>query len=204
MPALSPPPPPASAPAAKTPRGWRAVLFDLYLLGELASLAVALGLGLNYLRVHALPLVYVSPAVRLQQSVARLASDLSTLPTPPSPAPSEVVLPVETVDLDHFHALTESPDAVVLDARPELFYRVGHIPGARSLSRAAFEQDYAALRPTLEAQREKTLAVYCTGGPCEDSHLVASALQRLGYPHVVIYLGGWEEWQAAGLPTEHR
>lgn len=173
------------------------------MLGELATLAVALGFGLNSLRVHALPLVYASRADRLQQSVAPLATDASKAVAPPNASPAAPG-PVELIDLDRFHALAESSAATVLDARPEWFYRVGHVPGAHHLGRETFEADYAALRPALESHRQETVAVYCAGGTCEDSRLVASALQKLGYPHVVIYEGGWEEWQAAGLPEERR
>ena len=178
----------------------RGLAGDLPGVAALAALALALGLTFNFLRASSLPLVYASPAERLDRSVARLATDHLSV-DPPTASPGLTEAP-PLVDLDRFHALTEDPAGVVLDARPGLFFKVGHVPGAHPLSREKFEADYAALRGTLETRRESTLAVYCAGGNCEDSRLVAAALRRLGYTHVVIYEGGWEEWQGAGLPEE--
>ena len=106
------------------------------------------------------------------------------------------------IDLAKFHDLVESK-AIILDARPALFYRVGHVPGARALSRETFETDYARQRAFLESHHEDRLVIYCSGDTCVDSRMVAAALQKLGYPHVLVYAGGWEEWQAAALPEEH-
>lgn len=193
-----------SRPATPPRTGGRIILTDFCLLGGLIASAVFFGWGFNSLRDHPLPLVYASRAERLQQSVAHLTGDPSNASPAPVASTSGQAASPELIDLDRFHALTEDASNVVLDARPALFYQVGHVPGARSLSRESFEANYAALRPLLESRRQNTLAVYCAGGACEDSRLVATALLKLGYPHVVIYEGGWEEWQTASLPEERR
>ena len=201
---MSPPPPTEPLPAP--PRsGLRGTAHDLTFLAVLAVIAFGIGVVVNQFRILSLPLAYFSKTARLQQSVTRLGAAHPTLATP-SPALSAAQPPFpastpEMIDLARFHDLTQS-GAVVLDARPELFYRVGHVPGARSLSRAAFETDYARLRASLELRRRETVVVYCAGDECEDSHMVASALQKLGYTEVLIFAGGWEEWQRAGLPEE--
>ncbi len=179
---------------------WREVSQDGLILIVMAVVAVGSGFGINRFRREPLPLIYLSKTDRLQRSVVRLADShpdggisAPTL-TRPSAEP-------ETIDLARFHDLLEN-GSIVLDARPELFYRVGHVPGARSLSRAAFESDYARLRAFLEPHRAQTLVIYCAGDECEDSRMVASALQKLGYPQVLIFAGGWDEWRQAGLPEE--
>ncbi len=168
---------------------------DLAFLAALALLAAVLGLATNPLRRPPLPWVYASKSARLQQSVARLAAAVPPAAAASTPAPAELI------DLARFHDLVES-GTPVLDARPPLFYRAGHVPGARGLSREHFEADYAQLRPFLEPHRHDALAIYCAGDECEDSRLVAAALQRLGYTQIFIYTGGWDEWRQAGLPEE--
>ena len=176
---------------------------DLALLAVLMLAAIGLGMGFNRLREKPLPLMYASRAERLQEGVARLAAAPTTeaeaLPTATNveAAPAEP----EMIDLARFHDLLEK-GAVTLDARPGVFYRVGHVPGARSLSRAEFETDYARLHPFLETRRQETMVVYCAGEECTDSRMVASALGKLGYRRVLIFAGGWDEWRQAGLPEE--
>ena len=91
---------------------------------------------------------------------------------------------------------------VAVDARPEVFYRTGHVPGALNLPREDFEHGYAMVRASLEANRAQPIVVYCAEADCKDSELVANALSRLGFRHLRVYQGGWEEWLRAGLPTE--
>lgn len=168
-------------------------LRDLGVIAALAVVATGSGLAGNAFRREPLPWVHASKADRLQRSLAHLAGP-AVSPAPPPAAP-------EMIDLARFHDLVES-GAPVLDARPAIFYRAGHVPGARGLSRAAFETDYARWRDFLASHREETLAVYCAGDECEDSRLVAAALQKLGYARVLIFQGGWDEWRRAGLPEE--
>ena len=186
--------------APKTRRQqWRNLGGDCLLLALLAGIAVCLGLVRNRWRVQPLSLVYASPSERLQQSVARLDAARATSPAKP---PIRAALPpVQMIDLARFHDLVDAR-AVVLDARSPLFFRAGHVPGARALSREAFETDYARQRAFLETHRQGPLVVYCSGDACVDSRLVAAALQKLGYAHVLVFEGGWEEWQRAGLPEE--
>ena len=182
---------PAAPPLTRRFR-WDGFGGDCLLLLLLAGIAVGLGLGGNPLRAHPLPLVYDSKADRLQQSVSHFdASPVSPLHTPP-----------ERIDLARFHDLQTTKQAIILDARPPLFFRAGHVPGAKPLARESFEPDYDRQRAFLESHRQASLVVYCSGGECVDSRLVAAALQKLGYAHVLIFEGGWEEWQQAGLPEE--
>ena len=66
---------------------------------------------------------------------------------------------------------------------------------------SGFARDYRRLSPALKAATDKPVIVYCSGGECHDSRLVANALLTLGFGDVRVFAGGWEEWQAAGLPT---
>ena len=199
MPAALFPVGPQDASRAVRREAWKNLGGDGLLLALLALLAAGLGLGGNRLRAQPLPLVYASKAERLQRSVARLAADHA--PSNGSRHVPVVIPAPEMIDLMRFHDLMDAK-AIALDARPALFFRAGHVPGAHALSRQAFETEYARERAFLEAHRQDQLVVYCSGDACVDSRMVAQTLQKLGYPHVLVFAGGWEEWQQAGQPEE--
>ena len=55
----------------------------------------------------------------------------------------------------------------------------------------------ACCRPPMTSR----IIVYCSGGDCHDSRLVANALLSLGFSNVSVFTGGWDAWSAAGLPA---
>ena len=181
---------------------WSTLRRELVILVALAILAITAGFILNHFRKHPLPLVYESKAERLQQSVARLAAMHSTGELPVSDIPLTNTDP-EMIDLARFHDLVEQK-AVILDARPSLFYQLGHVPGAHSLSQETFGADYTRELGYFEAHRGIPVVVYCAGDACVDSQIVAAGLKKLGYARVMVFQGGWAEWQQAGLPEEHK
>ncbi len=109
------------------------------------------------------------------------------------------IAPAATVSLADFRTAVENRSALILDARPAVFFERGHVPGALNLSRDDFANDYRHLASTLKAAQAKPIIVYCSGGACHDSRLVANALLSLGFSDVSIYTGGWEEWTATHL-----
>jgi rhodanese-related sulfurtransferase len=91
--------------------------------------------------------------------------------------------------------------ALILDARRSDVYAAGHLPGARSLP--VWEDGLAAKIAALKADPLLPIAVYCAGGDCEDSRLLAQKLWLAGYRNLRIYAGGFPDWEARGWPT-HR
>ena len=63
--------------------------------------------------------------------------------------------------------------------------------------------DYRHLSAVLQSAAGKPIIVYCSGGDCHDSRLVANALLTLGFSNVSVFTDGWEAWSAAGLPIVH-
>jgi rhodanese-related sulfurtransferase len=118
-----------------------------------------------------------------------------------TPAPDVPQEPINLVSLEEVTALLSRPEVVALDARPRVFYEIGHLPGARSLSREQFDADFLLIEPALRVPG-KTLLVYCSDANCEDSALVARALQKRGLGPLLIFPGGFAEWEAAGQPVE--
>lgn len=169
---------------------------DLLFLWLVATTALCGGLLINQFRDTPLPFVYKNKAERLEDVVQRIAS-----PPAPSAAAPRVQLP-EKLSLEEFSSYVDSLQGPVLDARPEIFHRLGHVPGALSLPRDDFEKGYAALKGKLEADRSQPLVIYCASSSCEDAGLVKKSLAALGFTNLAIFEGGWSEWTSAGKPEE--
>ena len=111
------------------------------------------------------------------------------------------IAPAATVGLPEFRSAVETRSTLIFDARPSIFFEQGHVPGALNLARDAFARDYRRLAPILKSATDKPIIVYCSGGDCHDSRLVANALLSLGFNKVRVFTGGWEEWLKARLPV---
>jgi rhodanese-related sulfurtransferase len=157
----------------------------------LAVASLLAGLAINHFRAAPLALVYQTPE-------QRLAAELTSLVE----APAFRLTDADTISLDQLRAVVGDHKTMVLDARAAPFYQQGHIPGALNLSRDDFAGDYRHLRPILDAAKDKSIVVYCSGGDCHDSRMVASALLSLGFSQVRVFTGGWSTWTEAGLPVE--
>ena len=156
----------------------------------LAIASLAAGLVMNRRSDRPLPFVY-------QTTEQRFDAELTTLVTA---APFEIA-PAATVGLPEFRSAVDTKNTLILDARPSIFFEQGHVPGALNLARDAFARDYRQLAPVLKSATDKPVIVYCAGGDCHDSRLVANALMSLGFSNVRVFTGGWEEWSKARLPV---
>jgi rhodanese-related sulfurtransferase len=163
---------------------------DLGLVVVLAVASLGAGLAINRYSSQPLPLVYQTPEQRFDAELTTLVA-----------APPFKIAPAATIGLPEFRAIVDGKRALILDARPSLLFAEGHVPGALNLSRQDFARDYRRLTPTLKAVRDKPIVVYCAGGDCHDSRLVANALLTLGFSNVSVFTGGWEAWSAAKLPA---
>jgi rhodanese-related sulfurtransferase len=192
MSSLNPEPATASGRLDSAPtRDWRRrSLYDLACVAAIAIVAAGVGQLRNRLSSDPLPLVYQTPAQRLEAELTSLVT------APPFKLP-----PAQTVGLAEFRAAVDHGGTVIIDARPSFYFERGHVPGAINLARDDFARDYRKLAPMLKAKRDEPIIVYCTGGACHDSRLVANALISLGYAPVSVFTGGWEAWSQAGLPV---
>ena len=137
-----------------------------------------------------LPILYQTPEQRFDAELTTLVA-----------APPFKIAPAASVGLEEFHSAVDSRNSLILDARPSVFFEQGHVPGALNLARDDFARDYRNLAGMLQTAHYKRIVVYCSGGDCHDSRLVANALLSLGFSNVSVFTGGWEEWSAAGLPA---
>jgi rhodanese-related sulfurtransferase len=91
--------------------------------------------------------------------------------------------------------------ALFLDARRSSVYKDGHIQGARSFP--VWESDIdARVKALFEEGRDQRapIVVYCSGGDCEDSHMLSEKLYFVGFDNALVYKGGFPDWQKRGLP----
>lgn len=91
-----------------------------------------------------------------------------------------------------------------LDARRSGEYALGHIQGAWCAP--VWEADLDDRLLTFKAARrpgpEDPIVLYCSGGDCRDSHLLAERLLAQGYGHLLIYREGYPAWVAQGRPIQ--
>ena len=88
---------------------------------------------------------------------------------------------------------------LVLDARRSKDFEAGHIAGAKSFP--VWESDIDARVTALVGEgRDGALPVvlYCSGGDCEDSHMLAQKLFGGGFNNLLVYRDGWPDWQKRG------
>ncbi len=89
---------------------------------------------------------------------------------------------------------------VVLDVRPGFSYEEGHLPGALSFPLDEFDQRIDRLLALVT--KESPVLVYCSGFHCTDSHTFADQLMAMGFSKVLVYGGGFEQWQEMGFEVE--
>ena len=163
---------------------------DLIAVICLALVSLAAGLVINRFRSLPLPIMYQSPEQRFD-------AELTTLIV----SPPFKNAPASTVGLEQFRSALAGKSTLIFDARPSSFYEQGHVPGALNLARDNFAHDYRKLSSVLKDAQVEPIIVYCGGGDCHDSRLVANALVTLGYDDVSVFTGGWQEWSAGNLPV---
>jgi rhodanese-related sulfurtransferase len=99
-------------------------------------------------------------------------------------------------------ALLYSKGALFLDARRTSVYEDGHIAGARSFS--VWESDIDDKVNALfeersdPAEQNRPIVIYCSGGACEDSHMLAQKLWGIQFNNVYVYKDGFPDWQQRG------
>jgi len=102
---------------------------------------------------------------------------------------------LEAVSIAELRRRLATGDVVLIDVRPELEYRTGHIPGALSVP---VEKLGTVLR-TLP--HDKAIVAYCRGPFCLFSHEAVLKLRRKGFQARRLKLG-LPDWRFAGLPVE--
>jgi rhodanese-related sulfurtransferase len=138
----------------------------------------------------------------------------TTTPTPHSPPPTPAT---EEDPLKRFPPHPDKPyvevafadvkwlhgkNVLFLDARRTSVYEQGHIAGARPYS--VWESDIDDKVRKLFDERsdpreqELPIVIYCSGGDCEDSHMLAQKLWGIQFNDLYVYKDGFPDWQQHG------
>jgi rhodanese-related sulfurtransferase len=127
----------------------------------------------------------------------------ATVPPPPAadptarfkPHPSQPYVEISGADA----ALLHANGVLFLDARRTSVYEAGHIAGARSFS--VWESDVDDKVNALYGERsdqsdqDKPIVIYCSGGACEDSHMLSQKLWGIQFNNLYVYKDGFPDWQ---------
>ena len=172
---------------------------------------IALGVGFNWLglgsraewglpwigvdKVASLPVLEAAPSSGYGEITDPMAvgggSDLPQIP--------DLERPIQ-IQLAAVKQLFDAGALLLIDAREPEEYAAGHIPGALSMPYDEVSSEPERLESL--AAGGKAIAVYCGGGACELSLNLAWDLISAGQKKVVVYMGGYPEWVAAGYPVE--
>lgn len=91
--------------------------------------------------------------------------------------------------------------ALIVDAREPAEYAAGHIPGAVNVPYDEAVGDPARLDAVESGGRP--IICYCGGGSCEVSiHLAEALVYQAGKKRVLVFMGGFPDWESAGYPVE--
>jgi rhodanese-related sulfurtransferase len=99
-------------------------------------------------------------------------------------------------------ALLHANGVLTLDARRTSDYEAGHIAGARTFS--VWESDVDAKVNKVYEERSdrreqlKPILIYCSGGDCEDSHMLAQKLWGVQFDNIYVYKDGFPDWRKRG------
>jgi rhodanese-related sulfurtransferase len=99
-------------------------------------------------------------------------------------------------------AFLEARDVLFLDARRTKDYEQGHVRGARPFSIWESDIDDKVLA-LLREERDPTqpVVLYCSGGDCEDSHMLGQKLFGAGFNNLLVYKDGFPDWVKRGGPV---
>jgi len=156
------------------------------------------------------------PAVTLAAPVPQPTAEPVPLPSKP-PATTQPAAPSQPAKPARFIADPAQPirdispeeawalyqaKAPFLDARRSAAYTEGHIAGAWNVPiwEANGETGIAQFEAAAHPGARAPLVIYCSGGDCEDSRLLAARLIPLGYRNLFLYQGGYPDWEAQGRP----
>jgi rhodanese-related sulfurtransferase len=103
--------------------------------------------------------------------------------------------PLQSINASQLVERMETGDVLILDVRPAVEYRSGHIPEARSIPVDELEARLA------ELPRNQEIIAYCRGPYCVFADEAVALLQKNGY-RARRLIDGLPDWQALNLPVE--
>jgi rhodanese-related sulfurtransferase len=124
-------------------------------------------------------------------------------PSPAKPAEAAVSNPIREISGQEAWVSFQS-GVPFLDARRRAEFAEGHIAGAwcTPVWEADLPERLIAFKAARQPGPDDPIVIYCSGGDCQDSHLLAAKLLNEGYGHLLIYRDGFPDWMAQKRPVE--
>lgn len=95
--------------------------------------------------------------------------------------------------------LIKGDRAMIIDARDEASFRLGHIPSAINVpvyfSPVALQEFANKIPPGRQ------VVVYCQSDSCEYDDQIGSQLYLMGVTKIALFRGGWREWKQHNSPS---
>ncbi len=107
---------------------------------------------------------------------------------------------IKLLNTDELFKLYKKENIIIVDARERIFYEKGHIKGAINIPYNEFEIYPGRFLSFL--QKDKDIIIYCEGGYCEESFIVAEIILKYNFKNISVYIDGYPEWGKRGLPYE--
>lgn len=135
--------------------------------------------------------IYETPSWTGLAAVVMMISAFLTLPFTSSDSHAPRHPSNDTVDRTLVEAAISNHSVVIIDARPDFQYELGHLPNAINIP---YDSDNLVELVNAHSLKNQALIVYCSSAHCKAAELLAEKLRTLGCKKVSIYPGGWEEW----------
>lgn len=98
-----------------------------------------------------------------------------------------------SVNYEQVLSKLDDPEVVFIDARPIEEFEEDRIGNAINCFPYIDEGEFMGII-FEEIPRDKIYIIYCHGGNCDLSHMVAERMQSFDFSNIFIYTGGWEDW----------
>lgn len=147
------------------------------------SISIFLAVLFNYFNPKGItwfpePETFVDDSLLTKSTTTELISDSDEIPS---------------VSYQQVKAKLDDPDVVFIDARPIEEFAESKIGNAISCF-PYIEEDEMMRIIFEEIPRDKIYIIYCHGGNCDLSHMVAERMKEFDFKDIFIYTAGWEEW----------
>lgn len=100
---------------------------------------------------------------------------------------------IKNIGYDLLKKYIYDPRITLIDARSPEIYSKGKIGNAINIF-PMDEDKNAYFSKITNLSNDKIILIYCDGGDCELSHLLANDMVNFGFRKIFIFIGGWDEW----------
>lgn len=177
------------------------------ILGGILIIVVAglIGLAQNMVRDDSITLVPGAARAVAADTPASQPKEKESVTLPATegtddPWPTDAELASGQVNKDRLRALLAAGNVTLIDARSPAEFEAGSIAGAINVPYEELIDHYENLKATLPL--DAMIVCYCQSVTCDQSENLAKELRFMGYANVLVYKGGWDEWETTGYPVE--